>query len=210
MKDKVLIGLVIILTLALFVETAYLLQLHFDRSGSFASSNPYSHKLSERPEFFWKFKPFMYDERYDTFDIFKEMERTQEKINKLLKDNFMHEFGDGLLDTDIHSTEIKETKNSYIVKLKMPGMEKEKINVELKDNYLIVSGEHKTTKKEESPGGFYTQSQSFGTFRKVVPLPGEVNASKVKTEYEDGTLIVTLPKERPDKVIGKPKVEVQI
>ena len=102
--------------------------------------------------------------------------------------------------------DVYEEKDSFIVKAELPGMKKEDINVSLHDGSLIVSGERKSETKSEGTE-VYRAERFFGKFQRAVTLPTAVAASKVKAEYKDGILTVTLPKTEE----AKPKqIEVNI
>src|SRR5580658_6304396 len=89
--------------------------------------------------------------------------------------------------------DVYEEKDNFIVKAELPGMKKEDINVSLQDGDLIISGERKNETKSEGTE-FYRAERYFGKFQRVVSLPAAVATSKVKAEYKDGVLTVTLPK----------------
>ena len=102
--------------------------------------------------------------------------------------------------------DVYEEKDSFIVKAELPGMKREDINVSLHDGNLIISGERKSETKSEGTE-VYRAERFFGKFQRVVALPTAVAANKVKAEYKDGILTVTLPKSEE----AKPKqIEVNV
>ncbi|MCB0343122.1 MAG: Hsp20/alpha crystallin family protein [Pseudobdellovibrionaceae bacterium] len=91
------------------------------------------------------------------------------------------------------AVDIEELPNQYLVTLDIPGLNREDIKVEVKDNTLSISGERKREEKEEKPG--YTRyERSHGTFERRFTLPETVSGKEVSAKYEDGVLKVTLPK----------------
>jgi len=72
-------------------------------------------------------------------------------------------------------------------------MKKEDIQVSLHDGGLSISGERKSETKNESAEVYRTE-RFFGRFQRTVTLPATVAADKVKAQYKDGILTVTLPK----------------
>lgn len=179
MRNKILIGLVIILVLALFVEAAYLLQVKYDKA---KHQNSLNKTLSYKP-FIWKEDDFL------------------DPLNSLLSNGSLFNLNDNLFETFTPSTDIKETDKCYVIRMDLPGMEKEKINIKLEDNVLVISGEENIKQQGR---------QSFKTFKKVIPLPQEIKTDAVTTEYKDGTLIVILPKANPEKPYSEPKVKIQV
>jgi HSP20 family protein len=89
--------------------------------------------------------------------------------------------------------DVYEQKDSFVIKAELPGMKKEDITVSLHDGSLSISGERKNeTKHEEAE--VYRAERFFGRFQRTVTLPAPVAPDKVKAQYKDGILTVTLPK----------------
>ena len=72
-------------------------------------------------------------------------------------------------------------------------MKKEDIDVSLHDDSLSISGERKSETKAED-AGVCRSERFFGRFQRAVTLPAPVAADKVKAQYKDGILTITLPK----------------
>jgi HSP20 family protein len=89
--------------------------------------------------------------------------------------------------------DVYEDKENFIVKAELPGMRKEDIDVSLHDGSLSISGERKSETKHED-AEVYRAERFFGRFQRAVTLPAPVAADKVKAQYMDGVLTVTLPK----------------
>lgn len=94
--------------------------------------------------------------------------------------------------------DVYEENDNFVVKVELPGMKKEDINVSLHDGNLIISGERKGETKGES-AEVYRAERYFGKFQRVVSLPALVAANQIKAEYKDGILTVTLPKSEEAK-----------
>lgn len=89
--------------------------------------------------------------------------------------------------------DVFEDQDSLVVKAEVPGMKKEDIEISLHDGSLSISGERKGESKSEDTE-VYRAERFFGRFQRTVMLPTPVNAEKVKAQYKDGILTVTLPK----------------
>jgi len=89
--------------------------------------------------------------------------------------------------------DLYEDKDSVFVRVELPGMRKEDIDLSLHDGSLSISGERRgaETYKEAE---VYRAERFFGRFQRTVGLPTSVAADKVKAQYKDGILTVTLPK----------------
>ena len=89
--------------------------------------------------------------------------------------------------------DMHEDKDNLYVRAELPGMKKEDIDLSLHDGCLSISGERKTEQKHED-AEIYRAERFFGRFQRTVTLPTPVAADKVKAQYQDGVLSVTLPK----------------
>ena len=89
--------------------------------------------------------------------------------------------------------DLYEDKDNFVVKIELPGMKREDIEVSLHEGSLSISGERKSEKKHED-AEVYRAERFFGRFQRTVTLPTPVAADKVKAAYKDGVLTITLPK----------------
>lgn len=124
---------------------------------------------------------------YDTWDPFAEMRMMERQISQMMKDN-MVDFNP--------KQDIKQTPDHYIVSMDIPGMEKDKINVEVKSGMLVVSGDRTSEIKEQKPNQFYRQERSFGHFLRTMPLPGDAKSENIDAQYSNGVLTVKIPREK--------------
>jgi HSP20 family protein len=98
-----------------------------------------------------------------------------------------------LLSGWIPALDLYEDKDNLYVKAELPGMKREEIDVSLHEGSLSVSGERKSEQKHED-AEVYRAERFFGRFQRTVTLPTTVAAEKVKAQYQDGILTITLPK----------------
>ncbi len=99
-----------------------------------------------------------------------------------------------------------EDKDGFYVHVELPGMKKEDIELSLHEGCLSISGERKLDKASEETD-LYRAERFFGRFQRTVSLPAQVAADKVRAQYKDGILTVTLPKAEE----AKPKqIEVSV
>ena len=89
--------------------------------------------------------------------------------------------------------DVYEDKDNVTVKAELPGLKREEIEVSLHDGTLSISGERKGEEKHQD-AEVYRAERFFGKFQRTVTLPTPVAAEKVKAQYKDGILTVTLPK----------------
>ncbi len=89
--------------------------------------------------------------------------------------------------------DMSEDKDNLYVRIELPGMRKEDINLSLHDGCLSISGERQHEDKHKEAEVYRTE-RFYGRFQRTVSLPVDVQADKVKAHYQDGVLSVTLPK----------------
>jgi len=97
--------------------------------------------------------------------------------------------------------DVFEDDQRVVVRLEVPGMEKEDLDISVQDDALIVSGE-KRFQKEASEGRWRIVQCAYGSFRRVVPLPAAVEADAAHASYRNGVLRVELPKREPSRPQG--------
>jgi HSP20 family protein len=91
------------------------------------------------------------------------------------------------------SVDIAETEKAYTVTAELPGLEQKDVELNLRDNALVLSGEKRQETSESNGGRSYTE-RSFGRFERIIPLGDEVDADRVEAAFKNGVLKVTLPK----------------
>lgn len=89
--------------------------------------------------------------------------------------------------------DVYEDKDQFVITAELPGMKKEDIELSIHNGSLTLSGERKSEHEAES-AGVYRAERYFGKFQRSVDLPAAVATDRVKAEYKDGVLTVTLPK----------------
>jgi HSP20 family protein len=103
--------------------------------------------------------------------------------------------------------DVLETENDLILKADLPDVDMKDIQIELEQGTLTVKGERKFEKHEDKAAGYHRIERSYGAFMRCFSVPDTVDAEKVKADYKNGVLTVTLPK----KPAAKPraiKIEV--
>ncbi|NJD35337.1 MAG: Hsp20/alpha crystallin family protein [Betaproteobacteria bacterium] len=97
--------------------------------------------------------------------------------------------------------DVFEDENRLVVRLEVPGMSKEDIDIEVHDDALVMSGE-KRFESESSQGRWRVMQCAYGRFRRLVPLPASVKLDEARASYKNGVLRVELPKAKPGKPRG--------
>jgi len=80
-----------------------------------------------------------------------------------------------------------------VVNVEVPGMKKEDVKVTFQDGILTIKGERKQ-EKEEKDKSLHRVERSYGSFCRSFTLPTTVQGEKIKANYRDGVLMISLPK----------------
>jgi len=137
------------------------------------------------------------------WEPFKELKEIEERFNQLFPKG--SEMETGLVDFS-PSVNTREGDYAYHVEVDLPGVKKKDINVEVKDNRLIISGERKS-KKEEKKDNYHRVESSYGKFERSFTLPDNVDAENVDANSKDGVLEVVIPKKERSKKSKKVAVK---
>ncbi len=122
----------------------------------------------------------------------------QQQINQLFDDFFrgwgLEPFGLTRAEELFSpSLDVVETDKEIKVSVELPGMDEKDIDVQVFRDMLTISGE-KRQEQEERGQNYWRMERSYGSFRRTVPLPGEVDVDKAEAVFRKGVLTVTLPK----------------
>ncbi|WP_337863205.1 Hsp20/alpha crystallin family protein [Nitrososphaera sp.] len=96
----------------------------------------------------------------------------------------------------------------FELQLEVPGVEKDKVQVHATEDAVEVSGSHEE-KSEEKEKEYVYKERSQRSFYRKVPLPEEVDPSRVSARMSNGLLVIDLPKKEPARASKARKVEVQ-
>jgi HSP20 family protein len=94
-------------------------------------------------------------------------------------------------------TDLFETDQAYVVRVEVAGMRQQDFKVLIENNFLTISGTRPDTPERRA---YHQMEVRFGDFSTVAAIPGPVDSEKSTAEYEDGFLVVTLPKAVPNKI----------
>ena len=106
------------------------------------------------------------------------------------------------------SVDVYEKGNDVIAEMHVAGMDPEKLEVIVEDNYLRVTGSKEESQEEKEKNYYYKEIQR-GSFERTIQLPMDVKDEEAKATYESGVLRVTIPKEDVGKKHKKVKIEVR-
>ncbi|MBS3817313.1 MAG: Hsp20/alpha crystallin family protein [Candidatus Thermoplasmatota archaeon] len=104
-------------------------------------------------------------------------------------------------------TDLRDLGDEYRLKSEIPGLDKDDIEIELRDDNIVIEGE-RTEEKEEEDEGYLRRERGYRSFYRELPLPNEVKADEINASLDNGILTVDMPKKEPEKKEGK-KIEIK-
>ena len=93
----------------------------------------------------------------------------------------------------VPSFEVKETKDNYVFKADLPGVEDKDVDITVTGNTLTISGKREAEHKSESDT-YHMVERTYGSFSRSFTLPDSANADQVKAELRSGVLTLCVPK----------------
>ena len=101
-------------------------------------------------------------------------------------------------------TDIEDKADAIIIKFDLAGVKKEDIKLTIDDNKMLTIAGKKEEKREEKSANLIKQEIFYGSFKKMIQLPKNSEVDRLKTEYKNGILTLTIPK----KVTKKPAAKI--
>lgn len=137
------------------------------------------------------------------WDPFRDVSVLQDRINRIFNESFgrSRDLEDEVSLYDWRPpVDIYETGDGIVLKIELPGVNKDEVSVEVKDNVLIIKGERllDPTIKDEN---YYRKERSFGRFNRSFALQEPIEPDRIKASFKDGVLSIEVS--RPEK--EKPK-----
>lgn len=125
---------------------------------------------------------------------------------RLFQDSISRLFGEPASRPWSPAVDIFETENELVLKADLPDVDPKNVGIQLENGTLTLKGERKFD-EQKNGRGFHRIERSYGSFVRAFSLPETVDGEKVKADYKNGVLTVTLPK----KEVAKPKtINVEI
>jgi len=110
-------------------------------------------------------------------------------------------FFDDFFNTDFAPVErgfdpeidVKENEKEYVIQAELAGLDKKDFSVKVENNVLVIAGDKKQ-EDETKDGSFYRVERRYGSFQRSFRLTDSVAADKIKADFRNGILTVTIPK----------------
>ncbi len=104
--------------------------------------------------------------------------------------------------------DLSENEKEFLVRMEMPGLTKDKVQISLEDQTLVISAKEDEQKEERSENYLVRERRAFDC-RRSIKLPTEVVESAIKAKMEDGILHLTLPKKVQEEKERTRKIDIE-
>lgn len=132
-------------------------------------------------------------------------------VSSLFDDMFNRSLGDfvgGDFFISQPSVNVVETQEDFRIEVAAPGLEKEDFTVNVDKGFLNISAK-KEQKEEVKEGNYMRREFNFSSFTRSFELPASITADDVGAHYENGILIITLPKKEEAKAELAKVIEIK-
>ena len=142
------------------------------------------------------------------WDPFRDVAELQNRINRMFDDSFGPSRD---REDEVNmcawrpAVDIYETETGVILSVDLPGVGKENVAVEVKDNILTLKGE-RFPKTEINQEAYYRQERCYGTFQRSFTLHHNIQPNLIKATFKDGMLEIEIPRpeeEQPKQITVK-------
>ncbi len=123
----------------------------------------------------------------------RDMMTLREAMDRLFDDAFTRPLSMAGNSWSMPAVDMYQTDNEIVVKAAIPGIKADEVQINITGDVLSLKGEVKQ-REEVKEKAYHIREQRWGTFERTLVLPVNVVADKAKADFENGILIITLPK----------------
>ena len=137
------------------------------------------------------------------WEPFRDLQAVQDRLNRVFDEAFRGVPRSGEDEWALGgqwapSVDIFEHDGNLVLKAELPGIEPKDVDVRVENNVLTLRGERKF-ESEVKREKYHRVERAYGTFSRSFTLPNVVDTEKIKAEFKDGVLQVTLPQREEAK-----------
>ena len=130
------------------------------------------------------------------------------ELNNFLRDtvinpSFSHQLAMKKVSTWRPAVEIKQTENEYKIKVQLPGVNKDDIEVELDNDFMTITAqieeEKEEKEQEEKNAKYHTCEFRYGKYKRTISFDQPIRSEEAFADYKNGILTITLPKQQVEE-----------
>jgi HSP20 family protein len=123
----------------------------------------------------------------------RQLDTFQSDIDRVFDAFFGAPMANGTTRRWVPAMDLVETDDHLVLRADLPGLDKEDVEIEVKDGVLTISGERRT-EHEDSADGYHRVERAYGRFSRSLSLPQGIDADQVQADFDKGVLEVRIPK----------------
>lgn len=129
------------------------------------------------------------------WDPLRDLLSIQDRMNRLFEQTLSRSRAEeGIApSTWTPAVDIYETPETVVMKAELPGLTREDIEIQIRDNTLILRGERRFAKDVEQEN-YLRIERAYGAFQRSFTLPASIRQEEIRAVFRDGVLELTLPK----------------
>lgn len=104
--------------------------------------------------------------------------------------------------------DVFESSDNIFIEAELPGIDRDRVKITVVDGMLIIEGEKVGDRDESGRVNYICIERNFGRFRRTIEMPRPADTSKVKALYENGILLITIPKVKEQRHRSR-KIEIE-
>jgi len=104
------------------------------------------------------------------------------------------------------ATDVYEENQHIMVKMHVPGIDPDNIDISIENEYLHVSG-NRQEREETEDQEYYRKEIRTGSFERLIPLPSPVDESQTQARYKDGVLTISLLKKHKEDKRSRVRID---
>jgi HSP20 family protein len=129
------------------------------------------------------------------WDPFRDLISIQDRMNKLFEQTLSRSRAEeGIAATTwTPAVDIYETPETIVMKAELPGLTRDDLDIQIRDNTLTLRGERRFAKDVQEEN-YLRIERAYGSFQRSFTLPTSIQQENVRAVFKDGVLELTLPK----------------
>lgn len=132
------------------------------------------------------------------WDPFRDVLSLRDAMNRLFEDSYVRPATMGTGTAVGLALDLEETENEYVVRASLPGFKPEDVNINVVGDTLTIQAQH-SGEQERKGDSYLLRERRIGSLSRTVTLPQRIQADQAQAHFENGELILTLPKAEDTK-----------
>lgn len=129
------------------------------------------------------------------FDPWREALSLRDAMDRLFEQSFVNPLS--LFNTTVPGImvpmDVYETKNGYNVRVLLPGINPDHLELTVQGETLTIKGEYPQVNEQGKEGGWLVHEIGSGSFQRTITFPKPIDANAIESSYHDGVLTITVP-----------------